>query len=169
MSIQRYILCILKSIVVLVPWPSTKYTIRGKVVASPKYRRWWVMWVYVCMWLTRAPKCSNYALTNLFGLCRSMWVIELLVNHPSPIRSSNMPFYPQSATNCGAHPNSFSFRCSPLDSELSPSRSLGVRHVMQLEIWPTQEIIAKMCKCRCKWQIIACSYKYGGYVLANSY
>ncbi len=27
-----------------------------------------------------APKCSNYALTNLlFGLCRSMWVIELLV------------------------------------------------------------------------------------------
>jgi hypothetical protein len=30
-------------------------------------------------------KCSNYALTNLlFGLCRSMWVIELLVTFPSP-------------------------------------------------------------------------------------
>jgi hypothetical protein len=30
-------------------------------------------------------KCSNYALTNLlFGLCRFMWVIELLVNLPSP-------------------------------------------------------------------------------------
>jgi hypothetical protein len=25
---------------VLVPWPSTKYTIRGKVVASPKFGSW---------------------------------------------------------------------------------------------------------------------------------
>jgi len=31
-------------------------------------------------------KCFNYALTNLlFGLCRSVWVIEVLVNLPSPI------------------------------------------------------------------------------------
>jgi hypothetical protein len=30
-------------------------------------------------------KCSSYALTNLlFGLCRFMWVINLLVNFPSP-------------------------------------------------------------------------------------
>jgi hypothetical protein len=30
-------------------------------------------------------KCSNYALTNLlFGLCRSMWIINLLIIHPSP-------------------------------------------------------------------------------------
>jgi len=30
-------------------------------------------------------KCSSYALTNLlFGLCRSMWVIDLLVNLLSP-------------------------------------------------------------------------------------
>ncbi len=30
-------------------------------------------------------RCSNYALTNLlFGLCRSVWVIYLLVNLPSP-------------------------------------------------------------------------------------
>jgi hypothetical protein len=30
-------------------------------------------------------KCSNYALTNLlFGLCRSMWIIELLVTLPNP-------------------------------------------------------------------------------------
>jgi hypothetical protein len=39
----------------------------------------------VSLWLVRAPKCSKYALTNLlFGLWRSMWVIELLVNLPSP-------------------------------------------------------------------------------------
>jgi hypothetical protein len=31
-------------------------------------------------------KCSNYALINLlFGLCRSMWIIDLLVIHPSLI------------------------------------------------------------------------------------
>jgi hypothetical protein len=30
-------------------------------------------------------RCSNYALINLlFGLCRSMWIIELFVNLPSP-------------------------------------------------------------------------------------
>jgi hypothetical protein len=30
-------------------------------------------------------KCSSYALTNsLFGLCRSVWVIDLFVTHSSP-------------------------------------------------------------------------------------
>ncbi len=30
-------------------------------------------------------ECSNYALTNLlFGLCKSMWIIDLLVIHPNP-------------------------------------------------------------------------------------
>jgi len=37
-------------------WPSTKNNIRGKVVASPKFRPWWVLWVCVCTWLIRAPK-----------------------------------------------------------------------------------------------------------------
>jgi hypothetical protein len=70
---------------VLVLWPGTEYTIRGKVVASPKFGLWWVLWIRVYSWLVRAPKCSNYALTNLlFGFCRSVWVIELLVNLPSP-------------------------------------------------------------------------------------
>ncbi len=55
-------------------------------MASPKFGLWWVLWVCGCPWLNRAPKCSNYALNNLlFSLCRSMWVIELLVNLPSPI------------------------------------------------------------------------------------
>ncbi len=30
-------------------------------------------------------KCFDYALTNLFGLCRSMWIDELLVVRLSPI------------------------------------------------------------------------------------
>jgi len=48
---------------VLVPWPSTKYIIRGKVVASPKFGPWWLLWVRICPWLIRAPKvfqlCTN--------------------------------------------------------------------------------------------------------------
>jgi hypothetical protein len=71
---------------VLVLWPRTKYTIRGKVVASRESGPWWILWIYVCSWLVHAPKCSNYALTNLlFGLCTSVWVIKLLVNLPNPI------------------------------------------------------------------------------------
>jgi hypothetical protein len=44
-------------------WRGTKYTIRGKVVASPKSGPWWVLWVRVCPWLVLAPKvlqqCTN--------------------------------------------------------------------------------------------------------------
>jgi hypothetical protein len=70
---------------VLVPWPGTKYPIRGRWWLPPKSGSWWVLWVRVCMWFILAPKCSNYVLIKLwFGLCISMWVIELLVNHPSP-------------------------------------------------------------------------------------
>jgi len=29
-------------------WRDTKYTIRGKVVVSPKSRPWWVLWVRIC-------------------------------------------------------------------------------------------------------------------------
>jgi hypothetical protein len=43
-------------------WKGTKYTIRGKVVASPKSGPWWVLWVRVCPWLVLALKvfkCTN--------------------------------------------------------------------------------------------------------------
>jgi len=42
-------------------------------------------------------KCSNYALTNLlFGLCRSMWIIELLVTLPGPhFKAPARPFIPK--------------------------------------------------------------------------
>jgi hypothetical protein len=80
---------------VLVPWPGTKYIIRGKVVASPKFGSWWVLWIHGCMWFIREPKCSNYTLTNLLlRLCKSVWVGELLVNLSSPIQNSNTHLYP---------------------------------------------------------------------------
>jgi hypothetical protein len=70
----------------LVPWLSTKYNIRGKVVVSPKFRSWWILWVRVYPRFIRAPKCYNYALINLlFGLCRFLWINEVIVNLPSPI------------------------------------------------------------------------------------
>jgi len=85
---------------VLVPWPCIEYTIRGKVVASPKSGSWWILWVRICPWLILAPKCSGYALTNLlFGMWRSMWVNDCLSLFLVPSRSSNTPFDLQSATS----------------------------------------------------------------------
>jgi len=44
-------------------WKGTKYTIRGKVVASPKSGPWWVLWVRICLWFVLTPKvlqlCTN--------------------------------------------------------------------------------------------------------------
>jgi len=69
------------------PWLGTKNTIKEKVVACPKYGLWWVLWIHVANGSLVHQKCSNYALTNLlFSLCRSMWIIDLLV-----IRSSAHP------------------------------------------------------------------------------
>jgi len=34
----------------------TVNTIRGKVVASPKFEPWWVLWIYVYPWFIHAPK-----------------------------------------------------------------------------------------------------------------
>ncbi len=58
-------------------------------------------------------KCSTYALTNLlFGLCRLMWVIDLLVNLSNPhLGTPTHPSYPWNVVNQGTHPNSFSFHC----------------------------------------------------------
>jgi hypothetical protein len=108
---------------VLVPWPRTEYTIRGKVVASPKFGPWWVLWVCVCPWFLHAPKCSNYALTNLlFGLCRSVWVIELLVNLLNPILELQHTPLPPKCYKLRNVPQLFFL-------SLSSSRSLGVRHL----------------------------------------
>jgi hypothetical protein len=62
-------------------------------VASPKFGLWWVLWVRVCSWLVRAPKLLQLHTTNLlFGLCRSVWVIDFLVNLPS--RNPRAPTHP---------------------------------------------------------------------------
>jgi hypothetical protein len=122
---------------VLAPWPNIENIIRGKVVASPKSTLSWVLWVHVCLWLVCAPKVLIYALTNLlFGLCGSVWIIEPLVIHPNPIpylQHTPLPpkcYKPRSAPQLLLLPSS-----SPLDSYLSPSKSLGVCHSGHISFW----------------------------------
>ncbi len=112
---------------VLVPWPDTKYIIRGKVVASPKSRLWWVLWVRVYSWWVHAPRCSNYALTNLlFVLCKSVWVIEMLVNLLSPIMELQHAPLPLKSYEPRSTLQFFLLSLSsPLGSQLNLSRAWG--------------------------------------------
>ncbi len=74
----------------LVPWPGTKSTIRGRWWFPPKSESWWVLWVRVCLWLVLAPNCPNYALTNLlFDLCKFAWVNNCLSFFLVSFRNSN--------------------------------------------------------------------------------
>ncbi len=67
-------------------------------------------------------KCSNYTLTNLLFLCRFVWVIELLVNLPSPIPElQHAPLLPK----CYEPRSAPQLPFLPL---LSPLKSLGVHH-----------------------------------------
>ncbi len=81
---------------VLTPWSNTENTIRGKVVTSHKSKPWWVLWIHVYPGSSIHQKCFNYTLTNLlFGLCKSVWIIELLINllsfHPRALAHPSTP------------------------------------------------------------------------------
>ncbi len=94
--------------------PVAKHKIyyKGEVVASPKSKSWWILGIRICSWFIRAPKCSNYALTNLlFDLYMSVWVIEMLVNLPNPIPKLQLALLPPKCCELGSAPNSFSFHC----------------------------------------------------------
>ncbi len=60
---------------VLILWSSTEYTIRGKVVASPKSEPWWVLWVHVCPWHVCAPKALKLYTNQLV-----VWFVQVHVN-----------------------------------------------------------------------------------------
>jgi hypothetical protein len=89
--------------------------------------------MYVCGLFVH-QKCSNYALIDLlFGLCKSIWIIDSLVAchlSYSPSQKSNTPFSPQKCYELRNVPQFiylllFSF----WDLHLSLSRSLGVCHL----------------------------------------
>ncbi len=44
-----------------------KVYFKGKVVVSPKFSPWWVLWVWVCSWFILAPK--------VFKLCTNQLVV----------------------------------------------------------------------------------------------
>jgi hypothetical protein len=78
------------------PKPKARVTIGG----FPKSGSWWVLWVRICLWFVLAVKCFNYPITNLlFGLCRSMWMINWLSFFLVPFQSSSTPLYPQSVAS----------------------------------------------------------------------
>ncbi len=60
-----------------------KYIIRGKVVASPKFGSWWVLWVHVCSWLVHAPKVPKLCINQLF-----IWFVQICVNNWVTCQSS---------------------------------------------------------------------------------
>jgi hypothetical protein len=70
---------------VLVPWPGRMYITRGRWWLPPSSGRGESCESVFARGLSVHQKCFNYALTNLlFGLCRHVWVIDLLVILPSP-------------------------------------------------------------------------------------
>jgi hypothetical protein len=75
-------------------------------------------------------KVLQLCITNLlFSLCRSMWVIELFVNLPSPILElQHAPLPPKCCKSTNVPQLILLPLFSPLGSQLSPSISLGVRH-----------------------------------------
>jgi hypothetical protein len=91
-----------------------------------------VSFVNPCLPMVRpcTKRCSNSTLTNLlFDLCRSAWIIELFVTHPSPIPELQHAPLPPKCYKLGSMPQLILLLLlSPLDLHLSPSRSLGVRH-----------------------------------------
>jgi hypothetical protein len=110
-------------------WRGTKYTIKGKVVASPKSRPWWVLWVRVWPWFVLAPKVLQLCINQfIMVLCRFVWVIKCLSFFLVPSQNSSTPLYPP-PPKCYEPKNVFpTFYFSIVftsDSHLNLSRSLG--------------------------------------------
>jgi hypothetical protein len=107
-------------------WRGTKYTIRGKVMASPKSGPWWILWIRVCPWLVLTPKelqpCINYLVFGFVRVHVSSWCLSFFL---VPSRSSSTPLYPQSVVNQGACPNSMLFHCFQFRLTFESIKELG--------------------------------------------
>jgi len=94
---------------------------KGKVVASPKSKPWWVLWICVCLWFVNAPK--------MVQLCKFVWVIDLLVILPNPyFRTPTCPSTPKMLWAKECTPIPHSFVVFTLDPHLSPLKNLGMCH-----------------------------------------
>jgi hypothetical protein len=110
-------------------WKGTKYTIRGKVMVSPKSELWWVLWVQVCLWLFLAPK--------MFKLCINQLVVWFCVDPYEWLSACHFSYSHLGAQTLSSTPKMLRAReCAPTpcsstvfnwDSHLSLSKSLGAR------------------------------------------
>jgi hypothetical protein len=102
-----------KAIWMWASWRGPEYTIRGKVVASPKSGPWWVLCVLCCPWLVLAPKvlqlCTNHF---VWVVCRPVWVSEACQLFLVPSQSSNTPLYPPKCCELGSIPRLLPFSLS---------------------------------------------------------
>jgi hypothetical protein len=82
-------------------------------------------------------KCPSSILTNLlFGLCMSMWVIDLLVTLPGPYLEVLAHIYTLEMLQAKEHtPTPHSSVLFTFDSHLNPLRSLGVRHMASTTLY----------------------------------
>ncbi len=91
-------------------WRVTKYTIRGKMVVSPKFRPWWVLWVQGCPWFVLTSKvfqlCTNHL---VLGSYMFVWVIKAFQFFLVPFWSSNTPLYPSKCYKLRNSPDSLLF------------------------------------------------------------
>jgi hypothetical protein len=76
-------------------WRDTKYTIRGKVMASPKSRPWWVLWAQVCLWFVLTPKmlklCTNQLVVWFVQVRVSNWCLSLFLILISELQHAPLP------------------------------------------------------------------------------
>jgi hypothetical protein len=59
----------------LVSWSATEYTIGGKVVVSPKFKPWWILWVRIYSWLILTPKMFQLWTNQLV-----VWFVQIHVS-----------------------------------------------------------------------------------------
>ncbi len=118
---------------VLALWPCTNNTIKEKVVAFPKFEgRGESCESVFARGESVHKKCFNYALTNLlFGLCRHVRIIDLLVTLPSPYPEAlACPSTPEVLRVRERTPTLHSSVVFTLDSHLNLLKSLGVHQDM---------------------------------------
>jgi hypothetical protein len=113
---------------VLALWPSIENTIRGKVVASPKFRPWWILWVHVNLWLICAPKMIQLCTNQLdVWLCKFVWIIDSFITCLNPCLGT--PACPLSSKcyklRSVVYPNFLSFRCFHLGLTIEFIKELG--------------------------------------------
>jgi hypothetical protein len=127
-------------------WRSTQYIIRGKVVASPKFGSWWVLWVRVCSWFVLAPKVLKLCTNQLvIGLCRSVWVNKLLFILPSPILELQHAPLPPKCYEPGSMPWLLAMSLFSLQTHIWVYQGAWERVTLNLCIWETLGFMAICC------------------------